>query len=210
MRQAKIQKKYFRRAKITAAILQLVPFVRLVGLNGSLARGEAKETSDIDFLIIAKKGKIWTCRAFVTILAHATGLRRYGKKIAGRICLNRYQTDDFLEILPHNAYHARVFSQLIPLLDIKETYVRYMETNGWMKKFGWPVNIFAPPRPNRIINFYRERAEQLLSGGFGRWLEKTLKKYQINRIKRDIRTLTASIGRVRISDQELCFHPRKT
>ncbi len=205
-----IQQKYFRRARIVAAVLQLAPFVRMAGLNGSLARGEAKETSDIDFLIIAKKGRIWTCRAFVTLIVHLTGLRRYGTKIAGRICLNRYQTEDYLEILPHNEYHAKVFSQLMPLLDNQKTYFQYVEVNRWMKKFGWPVKIFPAPKPNSIINFYRERVEELLSGNFGKWLEKTLKKYQTSRIKRDIRTSSAPIGRVRISDKELCFHPLKS
>lgn len=210
MKQGQIQDKYSRRAKIVAAILQITPFIRMVGLNGSVARGEANEKSDIDFLIITKKGRIWTGRVFVTILVHLTGLRRYGTKIAGRVCLNRYQTEDFLEILPHNEYHAKVFSQLIPLLDIKEVYQRYCQDNHWMEKLGWSVKIFPTSRPNPIINFYRERVEELLSGGFGQWLEKTLKKYQTNRIKRDTRTLMASVGRVRISDQELCFHPPKT
>lgn len=209
MNEVQIQQKYLRRAKIAAAILQIAPFIRMIGLNGSLARGEAKVTSDIDFLIITQKDRIWTCRAIVTILVHLTGLRRYGKKIAGRICLNRYQTEDYVEILPHNEYHAKVFSQLIPLLDIQETYSRYIGANQWMKKLGWHMNVLIPKRSNPFFNFYRERAEEFLLGSFGAWLEKVLRKYQINRIKRDLRTLTSPAGRVRVSDRELCFHPLK-
>lgn len=205
------EKEYFRRARVVALWLNLVPFIRMVGLNGSLSRGEAKVTSDIDFLIIARKNRIWTCRMLTTFIVELSGYRRQGEKEAGMICLNRYQTDDFLCILPHNAYHARVFSQLIPLLDIDSTYDKYLKENNWMKRLGWPLKENRSEiRFSQILSLFRKIQEKILSGNFGDRLEKVLKKYQKNRIMRDQRTRTASEGRIRVSDKELCFHPRKT
>lgn len=204
------QKEYWRRARVVAYYLQLVPFVKMVGLNGSLSRGEAKETSDIDFLIIAKKNRIWTCRMLVTLITELSGYRRQGEKEAGMICLNRYQTNDYLTIWPHNEYHARVFSQLIPLVDIDDTYNRYLKKNQWMKKFGWPLkenqSLISPSRFLLSLQYLQEK---LLCSGFGDALEKVFKKYQEKRIMKDRRTQTASKGRIRVSDRELCFHPTK-
>lgn len=193
-----------------AFILQAVPFVRMVGLNGSLAREEAKKSSDIDFLIITKKGRIWTCRAFVTLMTHLTGQRRYGSKVAGRICLNRYQTDKFLEIKPHNHYHYLVFSNLIPLVDIEGTYLKYFLANRWMKDWARFIKFQdISAGENRIMRFFRKIGENILDKKLGDFLEKQFKNLQRRRILTDIRTLRAPKGRVRISDQELCFHPLK-
>ena len=204
----KFQKEYLRRAKVVAFYLQLAPFIKMVGLNGSLSRGEAKKTSDIDFLIIAGKNRIWTCRMFVTLITELSGYRRQGKKVAGMVCLNRYQANDFLTILPKNEYHARVFSQLIPLVDIDSTYNQYLKKNVWMVKLDWPlIENRKMISYSRFLSMLRNFQEKMLSGGFGDWLEKVLKNYQKRRILRDKRTAKASEGRIRVSDKELCFHP---
>lgn len=204
----KFQKEYLRRAKVVAFWLQLAPFVKMVGLNGSLSRGEAKETSDIDFLIITQKNRIWTCRMLVTFITELSGYRRQGEKIAGMVCLNRYQTDDYLTILPKNEYHARVFSQLIPLVDIDDTYEQYIKANTWMEKLNWAVKENRTMiLYSRFLSLLRNFQEKCLSGFFGDWLEKVLKYYQKRRILKDKRTMTAVEGRIRVSDKELCFHP---
>lgn len=205
------EKEYLRRARIVSFYLQMVPFVRMIGLNGSLSRGEAKKSSDIDFLIIARKKRIWTCRMFATIITELSGYRRQGEKQAGMICLNRYQTDDFLDIQPHNKYHARVFSQLIPLTDIDGTYDKYLKENNWMKRLGWPLKENRGEiRISQILSLFRKLQERILDSSFGDGLEKVLKKYQKNRIMRDERTMTAPEGRIRVTDKELCFHPTKS
>ncbi|AKM82147.1 TPA: nucleotidyltransferase domain-containing protein [Candidatus Berkelbacteria bacterium] len=204
------EKEYLRRAKVVAYWLQLAPFVRMVGLNGSLSRGEAKVTSDIDFLIIAQKHRIWICRFFVTLITELSGYRRQGEKVAGMICLNRYQTTDYLDVKPHNEYHARVFSQLIPLTDIDNTYSKYLKKNDWMKKENFPVvENRSLVSESRIMPSIRALGEKILSGSFGDNLEKILGKIQKKRILTDKRTLESPKGRIRVSDKELCFHPIK-
>ncbi|OGD57191.1 hypothetical protein A2V71_02110 [Candidatus Berkelbacteria bacterium RBG_13_40_8] len=210
MKNIDIQKKYLKRAKIVAYLLQLAPFVRMVGLNGSLTRWQARESSDIDFLIIAKRNRIWTCRIFVTLITHLTGLRRYGDKTAGRICLNRYQTDNFLDIQPHNDYHARTFSQTWPLVNVNKTYEKFIQKNVWMAKMGYSFKKNEKNlQKNVIFASIRKMKEWILNGSFGDAVEKTLGNYQKKRILSDIRTRKAPKGRVRVSDRELCFHPLK-
>jgi len=205
-----LYQKRLKKARKITWFLQLAPFIRMIGLNGSMTRGEIKKESDIDFLVVAKQGRIWTSRFFVTILTHLTGQRRYGNKIAGRICLNRYQTDQFLEIKPHDFYHARTFSSLAPLYD-QNLYPKYQRENKWMEEFGFKVSPGVKINPVRgpILNFLREIEEAVLSGRLGNWLEKNLRNYQIKRILRDKRTYEAPKGRIRISDWEICLHPKK-
>lgn len=208
--ETKLERIYWKRARRVAWLLQVVPFVRMIGVNGSLTTNDLKPISDIDFLIITKQGRIWTGRFLVTLLTHLTGQRRYGQKIAGRICLNRYQTDDFLDIQPHNEYHAKVFSSLVAIFDADFIYQKYIATNQWMQKF----NCYFPAGDFKLVNNFllgsaRAVGERILETKFGDWLEKKLRYYQKNRILKDTRYQAASPGRIRISEQELCFHPVK-
>lgn len=195
-----------------AKFLELAPFIKMIGVNGSMASGKIKEESDIDFLIITETGRIWTARAFITFLTHITGKRRYGKKIAGRICLNRYQATKSLEIMPHDNYHSKVFSKLVPIFDTDRIYEEYKNKNKWMEDFGCEI---APGsnkkaiKNSKILGAIRKFFEWILKRRFGDFLEKKLGNWQKKRILSDPRTKNAPKGRVRISDEELCFHPSK-
>ncbi|MBI4175491.1 methyltransferase domain-containing protein [Candidatus Berkelbacteria bacterium] len=198
---------YRLRAERVAYLLAGLPFLRMVGLNGSLARGEATVQSDIDFLIITAPRRMYTVRFFATLLTQLLGVRRSGSKIAGRICLNRYQTTNQLDVVPHNHYHAEVFHRVIPLINIDQTYHHYLEANQWMADFGCQP-IEETHRRSRSYPFshqVRRLGEWLLGGRFGTWLEKRLKNYQLAKIARN--PLTARYpDRVVITNDMLLFH----
>ncbi|MBL7053132.1 MAG: nucleotidyltransferase domain-containing protein, partial [Candidatus Portnoybacteria bacterium] len=58
----KISDQKRKKVKRIVKFLQIISFVRLVAVSGSLAMNNTKEKSDIDLLIITKSGRIWTCR----------------------------------------------------------------------------------------------------------------------------------------------------
>ena len=68
--------------------LQLVPFVRGVGVGGSHTLGFPKPESDIDLLIILDPEFLFLGRLLVTLYFQLTGYRRHGAKIRDRFCLN--------------------------------------------------------------------------------------------------------------------------
>lgn len=209
MSRSDYQRLYLRRAERVAQLLAGLPFIRLVGLNGSLARGEAAEQSDIDYLIITAPGRLYTVRLLVTSFVHLLGLRRYGRLIAGRICLNHYQTADQLTIEPRNRYSAEIFSQLIPLVDLDNTYRRYQVVNEWMAQFGQPVRSPGRRRPSRSLLFSqltRRLGEWLLVGWWGDRLEALAKTYQQRKIARNPLTRRYP-DRINVSDNRLLFHP---
>lgn len=206
-----IQQKYLRRAKIIASVLSIVPFVRMIGLSGSLARNEAKEKSDIDFFVVLKKGRLWSGRAFVSILTHLTGYHRYNDKIAGRICLNCYQTEDHLTIGPKNLKNAQDYSNIKILCQSHGLAKKFIEANRWISDKGYQfINIDSDSGGNNIAaSFLRWLLEALYELLFNEWGEKQLRAYQIKRILKNPLTSVSSKTQIYISDQELRFHPAK-
>ncbi len=151
MTQQMLWKKRWHRAVRVALILQFLPFVRMVGLNGSMATGTFTEESDIDFFIVAEVHHLYTCRAFVTVLLTLFRLRTRKGAQAGLICLNRYSTSDFLDITEHNSYHARVFHNLIPLFATGDVYEQFQRANKWMTEYGFLVQEHVPVIQQNLV-----------------------------------------------------------
>lgn len=204
---------YRERASKAAAILRYLPFVEMVGLNGSLTGDNATAESDIDFYIVTTPNRLYTARLLTTFAIQLTGKRRYGDKIAGRICLNRYATRAGLTVTPQDEYHARVFSPLVPLFSLPGVYARYRAANQWMPSVGYPV---LPPKK---LNFLMKRVrstkpllrrliEVILSGKLGDLVEGQLSFLQRKRILRQGATYYSK-SRVYIRAEELCLHLAK-
>jgi len=203
-----------KKAKFIASILAAVPFVRMIALTGSLARGESREDSDIDFFVVTQTGRIWTCRFFIILLLKLLGQYRTDENTAGKICPNRYQAEDSLEIYPHSVYHAKEYSQIVPLFDSGSVYQRFQEANKWIiKKIKEQrakiknANQNLKIKESQVLRFLRRVGESILIGRFGDLLEEKLKNYQTKRILWDKRTYQRQ-ARIIISDQRLCFHPK--
>src|SRR5262245_55354584 len=57
--------KRLKQAKKISAILVHFPFVRGIGISGSLSKNFAYEGSDLDFFIITAKDRLWIARSFL-------------------------------------------------------------------------------------------------------------------------------------------------
>lgn len=203
----KIQEKYLARAKFAAKILQISPFLKMVGLNGSVARNKAKKSSDIDFLIITQKNRIWTARAFATILMAIFGLKRYSNKIAGKICLNLYQTEDNLELTCKTKKVALSNAYLVPLWQEGNIFKNFKNQNKWIKKFNLEFsNLDINSEKSKFFYAIKKTIERIFDSN---WLEYQLKQYQRSRILGDPRTKKSKKGEIFISNKELRFHPPK-
>src|SRR3990167_8959375 len=152
----------------------------MIGLNGSLARNEATEKSDIDFWIALKAGRLWSGRAFVTIITHLTGYHRYRNKIAGRICLNTYQTEKNLEFGPKNLKNARDYSNIKVLYAAGDIGNDFFTANQWIEKRGHRFRYKKDTLSGSIFfSIIRGIFEIIYDILFGDWGENWLKFYQI-------------------------------
>lgn len=110
-----------------AAIAAAFPFVRAVFISGSLSKMVMKQDSDIDFFIITEPGKLWVCRALLTV---------YKKLFLGNshrnFCLNYFIDSDNLEIPDKNIFTATEIAFLMPMYNYP-LYQAFMEKNAWIK-----------------------------------------------------------------------------
>jgi len=93
-----LEKKMWKKARRYVRFLQIVPFVRMVSVCNNLAFSKVREGSDIDIFIIAKNGRLFLVRSFVTFLLQILGVRRHGKKISKRFCLSFFIDESVMDL----------------------------------------------------------------------------------------------------------------
>jgi len=202
-----------RRVYWVLKLFPLVPFVRGVFLSGSVAMENARQASDVDILTVAKHGRIWSVRFFLSLLAFFCGaLRssRISRHTSGKLCLNHFITDKALPLKAKGLYNAATYIHLAPLY-APELLGRFYEANPWI--FGFFPNASARATEYRkTVASLQKRSlqkslEHLMTGRAGDLIESALKLLQrsfigTNRLNREIS------GRVFVTDTELAFHPK--
>lgn len=123
-------------AQTAIRLLKYIPTVQLAAISGSTAAGRPKISSDIDLFIVCSHNTVWITRFFCAAVLIVTGLKRKRKitKTANKICLNMFLDINNLNISPKNIYSARETLQVIPLLNRKGTYERFIFSNIWAGK----------------------------------------------------------------------------
>ncbi|MDP1884749.1 MAG: hypothetical protein Q8L10_05330 [Candidatus Moranbacteria bacterium] len=203
----KIAESKFKIARRVAWWLRFVPFVRGIAVTGRLAMKNTESKSDLDFLIVLKKGRIFTGRALVTFLVHILGKRRYGAKIANRACLNYFITDKSLEINLKDIFSASEYHFITPVFG-RKTFRKFQIKNGWLKKHKVHyqpdevvnLKLLKDSKPAKII---RKIGEKLFKIDF---IERYLRAWQLERIAADPRTHKPG-SMIIATDESLVFLP---
>lgn len=210
----KIACRKWKKVKIIFYLMQIVPFLKMVLVSGSLSLGNCKEESDIDLIITAKKGRIWTVRTFITALTAISGARRHGRNTKDKICLNHYITDGSLKIPFKSLYNAQSYVHLVNVysdVEDRELFHEFQKENCWIGefigdyKFSELSSIYSIKK-NSIITAVSKFFEIVLSGKTGDCFESKLSKIQSDKIKKDPLCKKKG-GRITIGDDQLEFHP---
>ncbi|MFH0907017.1 MAG: hypothetical protein ABIC36_01080 [bacterium] len=208
-RQKSAHKKW-KKVRRIINLFQIIPYIRMIGITGSLALGNSKKQSDLDFFIITAPNRIWISRILITGLAHIIGQRRYGLKIADRVCLNSYITENSLKIEPENLYSSHEYTHLIPVLD-DGVYSEFCKSNTWIGNYIYESPFNLANNQNNIVlnNKLRSFAmflERILDGKIGLFLEKKISQYQKTRIQKKIQNENPN-SQIAFNDNCLMFHP---
>jgi len=137
-------------AKSAAELLKKIPTIQMVALTGSLAMDNAKQPSDIDLMIITRRGSLWTTRLITYLLLAINNykLRRAGdKNEKDMLCLNMWLDEEDLLIQKRNHFNAHEIVQILPLVSKERTYERFIWKNRWVLDY-WPNAI----QPKKIGN----------------------------------------------------------
>lgn len=141
------------------------PYVRGVFISGSLSKHVMKPDSDIDFFIVTQPGKLWVCRALLTL---------FKKVFLGNsfrnFCINYFIDTESLTIPDKNIYTATEIVTLIPMYNYR-LYQEFMNANLWVRK-EFP-NYNEHPDIYKVKPFFIKRfIEFLLNNSIGRWMER--------------------------------------
>ncbi len=148
------------KAKKIISILQHIPTVMLIGISGSLAMENAKESDDIDLFIISKSNTIWTTRFLVVLVLQILGVKRGRKSLRAknRICANMFldESNLTLPLTKQNLYTAHEVLQMKPVFIRDNMYQKFLFKNIWVKKF-LPQSVKIENQKivyNKTSNFY--------------------------------------------------------
>ncbi len=203
----KISEEKYKIARRAVWFLRFSPFIRMILISGRLAMKNADKKSDIDFLVCLESGHIFTGRSFVTLIAHLLGKRRYGNKIANRICLNYFITASSLEIETQDLFASSEYFFASPIFGW-EYFQKFRRANGWIKKYHENYSSAEAADLKMVNDDFFSR----LIRGIGEWifgfdfLEQKLKSWQTKRIMNDPRTKKAG-SLIVADDNSLVFLP---
>jgi hypothetical protein len=150
LRKEKISLKKLERAKRAVSTLSMVPYIKFVGITGSLAMMNADVNSDIDLIIIVQKGSLWLTRFVSYLLLKISGyqIRKPNEnKQKDKLCLNMWfdESDLLWPKQDRNYYTAHEFAQILPIMNRDKTYEKLLHLNKWILDY-WPnsVKIIKP------------------------------------------------------------------
>lgn len=124
-----------KKAKKVARILKSIPWIKLIGITGGLARRNSDESDDIDLFFITSKDRLWLSRGFIVFLLSLLGLYRRQGKIKDMICPNLLVSEQALEMKPCDLFTAHEAALMKPIFERGETYQKFLVANLWLKKF---------------------------------------------------------------------------
>lgn len=121
-----------------------LPFVRFIGLTGSLAKGSPG--TDADLFVVAAAGRAYLAFAFLksigALAARARGIR---------ICVNYVVDEHRLAIPIHDAFTATEFVTMIPLAGAAGAGRRLWDDNaGWVRRLCGSAEFWGAGRGSRM------------------------------------------------------------
>jgi predicted nucleotidyltransferase len=155
-----------KKANRIGRFLYRFPFVRAVGISGSLSKGYADKNADIDFFIITAPNRLWIARTFMHLfkkLSFLVGRQHY-------YCMNYYIDETALSLEEKNIFTAIELKTLLPVSGSSVMNL-FFKQNGWANDF-LPACAFRQQKqaePGRIL--FKKLIEWILGKKFGQQLE---------------------------------------
>lgn len=145
------------------------PFVRGVGISGSLSKDYAEADADIDFFIITDRNHLWIARSFLH------GLKKLSFLVGKQhwYCMNYFIDEDALLIAEKNIFTATEVVTLKPVCGEKGLQLFY-NTNHWaMAHFPNRANVLFT-EAEREVPVIKRFLEKLFNNRFGNWIDDSL------------------------------------
>jgi hypothetical protein len=156
-------------ARRWAALIGMLPFVRMVAVTGALAVDNAPAGDDIDYLIVTVPGRVWLTRAM------AVGVVRLARLAGVGLCPNYMLASSALSQQRRNLYAAHDLAQMVPLVG-HAVYADMRAANRWANDFlpqaQQPPRLEVDHKPTGWRASVQRLGEWLLGGPLGDALER--------------------------------------
>ena len=160
-------------------VLGRLPFIRMVALTGSLAMLNSDDAADLDYMLVAANGRVWTARAFALLFGRLTSRLGY------TLCPNLIVAERALAWRQHDLYSAHEICQMLPITGL-QTYKQLRCINAWTGDFlpnasGFPSQPDDESKPGYIV---QSLAEWALRGQLGNLFENWEMQRKVARFSR--------------------------
>ncbi|HTR82225.1 MAG TPA: nucleotidyltransferase domain-containing protein [Bacteroidota bacterium] len=116
--------------------LRQVPFVRAVFVTGSLSKNVAGPSSDVDFMIVTAKNRLWVSKMILTAIRRTIlfGSTKY-------FCCNLFVTEDGFMFFEQNIFNAIEIATTQVLWN-EAAHRKFQSANSWIERFlpNWRSN----------------------------------------------------------------------
>jgi hypothetical protein len=116
-----------KKAFKAGGLISRFPFVRFVGISGSLSKGYADQKTDFDFFIVTASNRLWICRTFLHLFKKLTFL--VNKQ--NYFCMNYFIDETNLEIEDKNIFVLYEIATLLPVYNAA-VYDSFISQNKWV------------------------------------------------------------------------------
>ena len=183
------------KAREISKLLYGFPYVRAIGVSGSVSKNFADEDADIDYFIITKANRLWIARTIMHLFKKNPFLRKRNQWY----CMNYYVDEAVLEIEEKNIYTATDLITLMPMYG-NTGMNNFFAANEWA--LGSFPNFYikknnedSDPSPAWI----KKIVESLFNNKAGNWLDDyffrlTTKRWQLKEKQGRLNTKGESMG----------------
>jgi len=197
IKRRELNRKRWGKVSWVVKIISILPFVKNISIINSLSYNNSRDDSDIDLLIVAKKNRLWTARAFTILTLEILGQNKNTWYQANKFCLGfafdetrldlskiRYRDDiDFIYWLANldPIFDRGIYKDLI----LQNQWLKEELPNWEEKRIKMQISPMLRSESDRKRRTNLKMIERLLGGKFGDGIENWFSKIQINRIRKD-------------------------
>lgn len=186
---------YLNKAVSIVKTLSQFPYVRAIGISGSVSKYFADENADIDYFIITHPNRLWIARTFM----HLYKKLPFIKDRKRFYCMNYFVDESQLQIEEQNIYTATELVTLIPMYgngSIENLY----DANQWA--FSFFPNFQFPDESYKINpkdNLFKRVLESVFNTQLGNWLDNyffrlTTKRWKLKEEQKRLNTKGERMG----------------
>ena len=131
-------KEMFEELNPVKNIFERVPFIKFIGVSGSLASfNYDEETDDIDFFIVCSEGMLWITRLISFLIFKLLNVYVNDKNSHLKICPNIYVSSSTMSwpVERRNIYVAHEIAMLQPIVNKDNCYLKFLTVNKWVKDY---------------------------------------------------------------------------